>query len=66
MVLYSSGTTSAPKAVELSHLSLNVHAEAIRFCRYLGPTQPLLTCLPFFHVAGSVVCPLFKFHAVED
>ena len=59
MVLYSSGTTSAPKAVELSHLTLNVHAETVRFCRYASPTQRLLTCLPFFHVAGSVVCRFY-------
>jgi len=55
MVLYSSGTTSAPKGVELSHLSLNIHAEKVRLCRYAGPTQRLLTGLPYFHAAGSVV-----------
>ena len=59
MVLYSSGTTSAPKGVELSHLSLNIHAEKVRLCRYAGPTQRLLTGLPYFHVAGSVVCLRF-------
>lgn len=54
IVLFTSGTTSGPKGVRLSHLSLMVQAMAknTQPCSYDQNTRILATTVPFFHVGG--------------
>jgi acyl-CoA synthetase (AMP-forming)/AMP-acid ligase II len=52
-VLYTSGTTGAPKGCVLSHATYTAPAQA--FVRRIGlrPDDRLLSCLPLFHMAGQ-------------
>ena len=64
IIMYSGGTTGAPKAVMLSNL--NVNAEAIcdgTMIRQVVPGATVLSILPLFHCFGLGVCihtPLCK------
>lgn len=54
IVLFTSGTTSGPKGVRLSHLSLMIQAMAKNSqpCSYDQSTRIFATTVPFFHVGG--------------
>lgn len=57
IIMYSGGTTGAPKPVLLSNL--NVNAESIcddSMIRQLAPGASLLSILPLFHCFGLGVC----------
>ena len=64
MIMYSGGTTGAPKGVMLSNL--NINAEAIcdgSMIRQIVPGATVLSILPLFHCFGLGVCihtPLCK------
>ncbi len=64
MIMYSGGTTGAPKAVLLSNL--NINAESIcdaTMIRQVEPGATVLSILPLFHCFGMGVCvhtPLCK------
>ncbi|MBQ9018158.1 acyl--CoA ligase [Candidatus Saccharibacteria bacterium] len=64
VIMYSGGTTGAPKAVLLSNL--NINAESICDCtmiRQCVPGATVLSILPLFHCFGLGVCihtPLIK------
>lgn len=54
MICYSSGTTSKPKAVGISHKNVIAECESTRSIpghKAAGPEQ-ILNCLPTFHIAG--------------
>lgn len=55
VILYTSGTTGAPKGVMLSHAALLANAEAI--VAYLGLTEAdrVLSVLPFYYAYGASV-----------
>ena len=54
IILFTSGTTSGPKGVILSHLAMFVQAMAKSFhpCSYSHKTKMIASTVPFFHVAG--------------
>ncbi len=54
ILLFTSGTTSGPKGVRLSHVSLLVQAivKTTPPCSYDSSTKLLATAVPFFHVGG--------------
>ncbi len=64
MIMYSGGTTGAPKGVTLSNL--NINAEALcdgSMIRQIVPGATVLSILPLFHCFGLGVCihtPLCK------
>jgi long-subunit acyl-CoA synthetase (AMP-forming) len=49
VLLYTSGTTSDPKGVMLTHGNLNAEADAVFRSLQLGPTDAILGVLPLFH-----------------
>src|SRR5271157_2855948 len=49
MILYTSGTTSDPKGVMLSHGNLEAEAQGVFDVLDLGPTDAILGILPLFH-----------------
>jgi long-chain acyl-CoA synthetase len=49
MILYTSGTTSDPKGVMLSHGNLDSEAQGVFEVIDLGPTDAILGILPLFH-----------------
>jgi len=52
IVLFTSGTTSAPKAVELTHANLTSYITAtVDFCS-AEPEGAALICVPPYHIAG--------------
>lgn len=48
-LLYTSGTTGAPKAVMLTHRNLCSDAEAVREVNIIGPGDNVLAALPLHH-----------------
>ncbi|MBQ3465201.1 acyl--CoA ligase [Candidatus Saccharibacteria bacterium] len=57
VIMYSGGTTGAPKAVMLSNL--NINAESIcdgTVIRQIRPGQTTLSILPIFHCFGLGIC----------
>ena len=54
LVLYTSGTTSKPKRVPLSHANLLVSAHNIEASLALKPSDRCLNVMPLFHVHGLV------------
>jgi long-chain acyl-CoA synthetase len=62
LLMYTSGTTGAPKGVLLSHRSLLANARNISTEHRLGPDDRVLASLPLYHINGLVVtllAPLF-------
>jgi acyl-CoA synthetase (AMP-forming)/AMP-acid ligase II len=49
---YSSGTTSAPKGVMLTHRNVGTNLAQLQPMLPLGPDDRLLAVLPFFHIYG--------------
>src|SRR5690606_25350352 len=54
-ILYTSGTTGAPKGVALSHRNLAVNTAAIVDYLQLGPDDSTVSALPFHYAYGSSV-----------
>jgi long-chain acyl-CoA synthetase len=52
VVLFTSGTTSAPKAVELSHNNLTSYVTGTVEFDSADPADAALICVPPYHVAG--------------
>ncbi len=52
IVLFTSGTTSRPKAVELTHNNLTSYVTGtVEYCS-ADPTDAALVCVPPYHIAG--------------
>jgi acyl-CoA synthetase (AMP-forming)/AMP-acid ligase II len=49
---YSSGTTSLPKGVMLTHASIGVNLRQIAALRPMTPRDRVIAVLPFFHIYG--------------
>jgi acyl-CoA synthetase (AMP-forming)/AMP-acid ligase II/acyl carrier protein len=58
LVLHTSGTTSRPKAVPLTHANLYASAQHIRQTLGLTPNDCCLNILPLFHIHGLVAALL--------
>lgn len=52
IVLFTSGTTSRPKAVELSHNNLTSYVTGTVEFGSAGPADAALICVPPYHIAG--------------
>ena len=52
VVLFTSGTTSQPKAVELSHNNLTSYVTGTVEFDSAEPTDAVLICVPPYHIAG--------------
>jgi long-chain acyl-CoA synthetase len=52
IVLFTSGTTSAPKAVELSHNNLTSYVTGTVEFESAEPSDAALICVPPYHIAG--------------
>jgi long-chain acyl-CoA synthetase len=62
LLMYTSGTTGAPKGVLLSHRNLLANARNISAEHQLGGDDRVLAALPLYHINGLVVtllAPLF-------
>lgn len=55
LLMYTSGTTGAPKGVQLSHRNLLVNAHNISAEHRLGAEDRVLASLPLYHINGLVV-----------
>ncbi|MGV0810146.1 class I adenylate-forming enzyme family protein [Mycolicibacterium setense] len=60
LLIFTSGTTGAPKGVMLDHANLDAMAEMGRQALLIGPTDRCLLILPLFHVNGIVVSVLMS------
>jgi malonyl-CoA/methylmalonyl-CoA synthetase len=56
MLMFTSGTTGAPKGVVLSHGNILSSAEAIRIAWQWVPSDRMILALPLFHMHGLGVC----------
>src|SRR5204863_1842223 len=54
LVLHTSGTTSRPKLVGITHRSLVLSAHSVAETMYLGPDDTCLSVMPMFHAHGFV------------
>jgi len=54
LLLHTSGTTSRPKLVPLTHRNLVISAENIRRTLALSPADRCLNVMPLFHIHGLV------------
>jgi acyl-CoA synthetase (AMP-forming)/AMP-acid ligase II/alkylation response protein AidB-like acyl-CoA dehydrogenase/acyl carrier protein len=65
---YTSGSTSMPKGVEITHLNIASNVESIRQGFGFTPDSVMVSWLPLFHdmgLIGSVVSPMYVgFHCV--
>lgn len=62
LLLFTSGTTSRPKRVPLTHANLIASAENVARSLQLGPQDRCLNPMPLFHIHGLVaglLAPLF-------
>ena len=55
LILYTSGTTGAPKGVMLSHANLLANARSVIAYLGLGPDDGVLSVLPFYYAYGASV-----------
>jgi oxalate---CoA ligase len=58
LVLHTSGTTSRPRMVPLTHANLLASARHIEATLQLQPTDRCLNVMPLFHIHGLVACVL--------
>lgn len=63
LVLHTSGTTSKPKIVPLSHTNLLTSAANIVATLKLGPSDRCLNIMPLFHIHGLVAAVLASLSA---
>ncbi len=56
LLLHTSGTTSRPKLVPLTHANLQVSARNIASALELTPSDRCLNVMPLFHIHGLVAC----------
>lgn len=63
LVLHTSGTTSRPKIVPLTHANLWHSARQIAQSLHLGPSDCCLNIMPLFHIHGLVGCLLSSLSA---
>ncbi|RVD46296.1 AMP-dependent synthetase [Mesorhizobium sp. M4B.F.Ca.ET.169.01.1.1] len=63
LVLHTSGTTSRPKIVPLSHTNLLTSAANIVRTLKLGPSDRCLNIMPLFHIHGLVAAVLASLSA---
>jgi acyl-CoA synthetase (AMP-forming)/AMP-acid ligase II len=61
LILHTSGTTSRPKRVPLSHANLKTSAKNVAATYQLGPDDVSLCVMPLFHVHGLVASTLATF-----
>jgi long-chain acyl-CoA synthetase len=62
LLMYTSGTTGAPKGVLLSHHNLLANARNISTEHRLGADDRVLASLPLYHINGLVVTLLAPLH----
>ncbi|HWR35325.1 MAG TPA: AMP-binding protein [Clostridia bacterium] len=60
-ILYTSGTTSDPKGVILTHANLAGEIESVRRYLHLGPSDALLGVLPLFHALAQMANIMLPF-----
>ena len=53
-ILYTSGTTSDPKGVMLTHANISAESDAVFNTIDIGPTDALLGVLPLFHALAQM------------
>ncbi|MGB8646884.1 MAG: AMP-binding protein [Anaerolineae bacterium] len=58
LVLHTSGTTSRPKQVPLTHANLYASAHHVQSSLELGPQDRCLNVMPLFHIHGLVAAVL--------
>ena len=63
LVLHTSGTTSRPKVVPLSHLNLTRTMQNIKATYQLTPADRTMLVMPLFHVHGLLCGLLAPFHS---
>jgi len=63
LLLHTSGTTSRPKGVPLTHHNLMTSVRAIRSCYELTAADVSLVVMPLFHVHGLLGATLSALHA---
>ena len=63
LLLHTSGTTSQPKAVGLTHEHLRRSAENVAQALQLSPEDRCLNIMPLFHIHGIVASILASLHA---
>ena len=61
VILYTSGTTSDPKGVVLTHDNLLAEVEAVFSFVSIGPTDAILGVLPLFHALAQMANLLLPF-----
>lgn len=60
-ILFTSGTTSEPKGVEITHGNLIAHCKTLANQYRMDDTTRLLDILPLYHTDGLAQGPLFMF-----
>ena len=63
LILHTSGTTSRPKMVPLTHRNLAASATHIAGTLRLTPDDRCLNVMPLFHIHGLVAAVLASLHA---
>ena len=63
LVLHTSGTTSRPKIVPLTHANLSASADNIKNLLQLEPLDRCLNVMPLFHIHGLVAAILASLNA---
>ena len=61
LLMYTSGTTGAPKGVLLTHANLVAGASSVARWHGLGPEDRVLSSLPLYHINGQVIATLTPF-----
>jgi len=61
LLMYTSGTTGAPKGALLSHANLLAAATTVAAWHALGPQDRVLSSLPLYHINGQVIATLAPF-----
>lgn len=59
-LMYTSGTTGAPKGVMLSFENIDTTGSSVMACGYYGPEERVIALLPFFHILplqGTIIIP---------
>ena len=61
LLMYTSGTTGAPKGVLLTHANLLAAARTVAAWHSLTPADRVLSSLPLYHINGQVIATLAPF-----